>query len=102
MNEPMIRVQRGAYAVWRLLGLTPALALLDGRAAAAAQDRGFTTVNMLAGFKAQGFRDRRVNRWDQHPSAECNRIYASHIADVIAPLVAGQQGDDQTAMGDTG
>ena len=101
MNEPLVRVQRGAYAVWRLLGLTPALALLEGGAAAAAQDRGVTTVNMLASFKAQGYRDRGVNRWDRHPSAECNRLYASHIADAIAPLVAGQQGADQTAMGDT-
>jgi hypothetical protein len=57
---------------------------------------------MLASFKAQGFRNRSVNRWDHHPSAECNRIYASHIADAIAPIVAGQQVDDQTAMGDTG
>jgi hypothetical protein len=57
---------------------------------------------MVASFKAQGFRDRHVNRWDQHPSAECNRLYASHITDVIAPLVAGQRVKDQTAMGDTG
>jgi lysophospholipase L1-like esterase len=71
------------------------------QAETAARDHGFATVNMLAGFKAQGFRDRHVNRWDGHPSAECHRIYASHIADAIAPLVAGQQGDDQTAMGDT-
>jgi lysophospholipase L1-like esterase len=74
----------------------------SAQAEAAARGHGFTTVNMLASFKAQGFRNRSVNRWDHHPSAECNRIYASHIADAIAPIVAGQQVDDQTAMGDTG
>ena len=74
----------------------------SAQAEAAAQDRGFTTVNMLASFKTQGFRDRHVNRWDQHPSAECNRIYASHIADAITQLVADEQAGDRTAMSDAG
>ena len=74
----------------------------SNQAEAAAKDRGFTTVNMLASFKAQGFRDRHVNRWDQHPSAECNRIYASHIADAITRLVADHQAGDRTAISDAG
>lgn len=74
----------------------------SAQAEAAAQHHGFVTVNMLETFKAQGFRDRRVNRWDGHPSAACNRVYASHIADAITRLVANEQAGDRTALSDAG
>jgi hypothetical protein len=74
----------------------------SAQAEAAARHHGFETVDMLASFKGQGFRNRHVNPWDQHPSAECNRIYASHLADAIAPLVAGQPVSDQVASGESG
>ena len=57
------------------------------QAEAAAQRHGFLTINMEESFRAQGSRDRHVNRWDQHPSADCHQIYASHIAGAIAQVM---------------
>ena len=55
------------------------------QATAAAQQIGFETVDMEPAFRRQGDRDRWVNAWDGHPSAECNRIYARHIVRHLAP-----------------
>ena len=54
------------------------------QATTAAQQAGFETVDMEPTFRRQGNRDRWVNAWDGHPSAECNRIYADHIARHLA------------------
>lgn len=67
------------------------------QAEAAARRHGFLTINMQESFKAQGPRDRHVNRWDQHPSAECHEIYASHIAAAIAQVIE-QERSDLTAV----
>jgi hypothetical protein len=53
----------------------------------AAHDAGLATVNMEASFEKQGNCLRAVNRWDGHPSAACNEIYAETIAAVLSPSI---------------
>ena len=54
------------------------------QATTAAQQAGFETVDMEPTFRRQGNRDRWVNAWDGHPSAECNRLYAEHLSQSLA------------------
>lgn len=53
------------------------------QAARAAGDAGFDVIDMTDEFKSQGYQVRSVNRWDGHPSAACNEVYARHIARAI-------------------
>jgi len=57
------------------------------RAEKAARNAGCVTVDSQDDFKKQGYRDRAVNRWDPHPSRECNEIFARNIAEHVAVLV---------------
>jgi hypothetical protein len=56
-------------------------------AADAAKNAGFQVVSMEEPFKAEGWRCRFVNRWDQHPDAQCNRVYAEQLAKAIASVI---------------
>lgn len=53
------------------------------QAADAARRHGFEVVNLEPDFMAQGNKVRWVNRWDGHPNAECNVIYARRLAEAI-------------------
>ncbi len=57
------------------------------QAGEAAGEVGFVVVDMEDEFMAQGDQNRHVNPWDGHPNAECNEVYARHIADVVAKLL---------------
>ena len=57
------------------------------QAASAARREGFTVVSLEKAFRSQGHRDRSVNSWDDHPSAECNEIYARSISMAVAPMI---------------
>ncbi|HEY4641162.1 MAG TPA: SGNH/GDSL hydrolase family protein [Thermoanaerobaculia bacterium] len=52
-------------------------------AADAARSAGFEVVNLEPDFMTQGVQNRWVNKWDSHPSRECNVIYARRLADAI-------------------
>lgn len=45
----------------------------------AAGKAGFQTVDLEPAFLADGRRVRAVNRWDNHPDAACNRLYAEAL-----------------------
>jgi len=51
------------------------------QAATAAEEEGFVVVpGIEAEFRSQGYQRRRVNPWDGHPNAACNKVYAEAIA----------------------
>ena len=63
------------------------------QATRAAQLAGFEVVDMEPAFLRQGDRDRWVNAWDGHPSADCNRIYAEHLSRPLAEALRNPKPD---------
>ena len=63
------------------------------QATRAAQTAGFEIVDMEPAFLRQGDRNRWVNAWDGHPSAECNRIYAEHLSRPLAAALRNTASD---------
>ena len=53
------------------------------QASAVARADGFQVVDLENDFKAEGYRTRSVNKWDPHPDARCQIVYARGLAGAI-------------------